>query len=207
MKIMIKAVIFDSGGVLHIANTSVGDDLRQELNLNDEQINKVFSYYVPLLGTGKIDEQQVWDELKRDYGIRQVNEDEHLFTRSFIATLKKMPGMYELVDGLKDIGITVMLLTNVTPQFAEVLRREGHYDPFDFRVLSYEVGIWKPDITIFEYALAQLAAKGDEVVYIDDLEKNVVASKLLGMHGILFKNTEQIKVELAKLMELPGLSS
>ena len=193
--------MFDAGGVLHIANTSVGDDLRQELGLNDEQISKVFSYYVPLLGTGKIKEQQVWDELRRDYGIRQISVDEHLFSRSFSKTLQKMPGMYELIDELKTKDIKVMLVTNVTPQFAKVLQQKGHYDPFDLKVLSYEVGIWKPDMAIFEYALNQLGVKGDEAVLIDDQEKNILSAAKLDIHGILFKNAIQTKSELAELIQ------
>lgn len=198
---MIKAVLFDAGGVLHIANTAVGDDLKVELGLTDEQVKKVFSHYVPLLGTGKIKEQQVWDELKRDHGIRQVSEREHLFTRSFITTLEKMPGMYELVDELKAKGYIVMLLTNVAPQFADVLQQKGHYDPFDFKVLSYEVGIWKPDIGIYEHALQKLGLEGDEAVFIDDQEKNILTAKALGIHGVLFNDTDQVKAELAELLK------
>lgn len=198
---MIKAVLFDAGGVLHVANTAVGDDLQQELGLSDEQVKRIFSQYVPLLGTGKITEQEVWDELKREYGIRQVREDEHLFTRSFVTTLEKMPGMYELVNELKAKGITVMLLTNVTPQIAEVLQQKGHYDPFDFRVLSYEVGLWKPEIGIYEHSLEKLGIKGEEAVFIDDQEKNIVAARELGIQGIIFKSTDQVKAELADLLQ------
>lgn len=198
---MIKAVMFDAGGVLHVANTAVGDDLQQELGLTAEQIKEIFSHYVPLMGTGKMTEKEVWEALRRDYGIRAVREDERLFTRSFITTLEKMPGMYELIEELKAKGIIVMLLTNVTPQFAEVLEQKGHYDPFDFKVLSCEVGVWKPDVKIYQHALQKLGVKPEEAVFIDDQHKNIAAAGALGIHGIIFHDTEQLKIGLAALLK------
>jgi putative hydrolase of the HAD superfamily len=198
---MIKAVMFDAGGVLHVANTAVGDDLQQELGLTDEQVIKIFSYYIPLLGTGKLSEQELWKALSKDFGIREVDADEHLFTRRFVNTLEKMPGMYELIDELKAQGIKVLLLTNVSPQFAEVLEQKGHYDPFDLKVLSYEVGSWKPDVEIYNHAIQKLGVKPQEAVFIDDQEKNTVAARKLGIHGIIFSDTEQVKKQLAKLIK------
>lgn len=192
--------MFDAGGVLHVSNTAVGDDIQKELGLSNEQSEKLFEHYIPLLGTGKITEQALWDEIARKFGTRKVSVDEHLFTRSFVTTLQKMPGMYELVDELKAKGTIVMLLTNVSPQFAEVLRQKGHYDPFEHRVLSYEVGYWKPDPEIYQLALKKLHVKPEEAVFIDDQEKNIIAAQKLGIHGIVFKSTAQLKKELANLL-------
>lgn len=198
---MIKAVLFDAGGVLHIANTAVGDDLQKELNLSEEQTKSIFSHYLPLLGTGKMREQEMWDELRAKWGIRQVLESEHLFTREFVTTLEKMPGMYQLVDELKARGLKVALLTNVTPQFAEVLEARGHYAPFDSKILSFQVGIWKPDRDIYHLALRQLQVEPEEAVFVDDQEKNVTAARELGIHGIIFHDSTQTKAELEELIE------
>jgi epoxide hydrolase-like predicted phosphatase len=198
---MIKVIYFDAGGVLHVPNTAVGDDLQTELNLTDEQVAVVFRTYVPRIGTGKMTEQAAWDDMHKKFGIRHVSENERLFARSFEATLQKMPGMYELVTELRNSGIKAGLLTNVTPQFAEVLRMHGHYDPFDYRVLSYEVGLWKPDPAIYQLALRLADAKPEEAVFIDDFAQNTAAAEQLGWHSILFQNTDQITKELWPLIE------
>lgn len=203
---MIKAVMFDAGGVLHVSNKAGGEDLQKELGLTQEQVTKIYDYYVPLMGTGKMTEKEVWLELRREFGIREVSEAERLFTRSFIRTLQKMPGMYELVNELKGRGTKVLLLTNVTPIYAEILEQKGHYDPFDFKVLSYEVGSWKPDIKIYQHALNKLGVKPNEAVFIDDQEKNIVAAQNLGIHGIIFRNTEQVKKELIDLLNKASLA-
>ncbi len=196
---VIKVVMFDAGGVLHVSNTAVGDDLRNELGLTDDQIKKLYSHYIPLLGTGKLTEEELWKAVSKEFGAREVSVDEHLFTRSFVTTLRKMPGIYELIDELKAQGIKILLLTNVTEHYAEVLERNGHYDPFDLRILSFEVGSWKPDPVIYQHALQKAGVNPDEAVLVDDQEKNIVGAEALGIHGILFHDTGQVKKQLAEL--------
>lgn len=109
--------------------------------------------------------------------------------------------MYELVDDLKSKGITVMLLTNVSSQFAEVLEQKGHYAPFELKVLSFEVGSWKPEAKIYQNALEKAGVKPNEAVFIDDQKENVDAAEALGIRGILFHNTEQLKIKLDELIK------
>lgn len=197
---MIKVVMFDAGGVLHVSNRAGADDLMQELGLTEEQVMRIYNHYVPLLGTGKMTEAEVWKAVSKEFGVREVSVEEKLFTRSFIDTLQKMPGMYKLVDELKAKGIKVMLLTNVSPQYAEVLESAGHYDPFDMRILSFEVGSWKPDPVIYQKALELANVKPEEAVFVDDQEKNIVAAEELGIHGIVCTSAEQVKRDIEKLI-------
>lgn len=146
-------------------------------------------------------EEALWKALHREFGIREVSVEERLLTRKFEASLKKMPGMYELIEELKARGIGVMLLTNVSKQYAEVLEQRGHYDPFELKLLSYETGLWKPDAAIYLHALEKANVRPEEAVFIDDQEQNVVAAQKLGIHGILFENLEQIKSKLEELIE------
>ena len=92
-----------------------------------------------------------------------------------------------------------MLLTNVSEMFAEVLERKGHYRPFEYKLLSYQVGVKKPDPSIFQMAISRLAVDADEIVFIDDQENNVEAADKLGMHGLVFQNADQLRKDLAKL--------
>jgi len=195
---MIRVVFFDAGGVLHTSNTEQATDLKQELGLTDDQLSVIYSEYLPLLGKGLITEDELWVSAHKRFGIRLVKPHEKLFTRTFETSLKKMTGMYELVESLKSLGLKVALLTNVSPQYAEVLEKAGHYQPFDTRILSFEVGAWKPEQQIFKIALDTLEVQPEESLFIDDTDVNVQAAKKLGLHGIVFKNTKQLKLELRK---------
>jgi FMN phosphatase YigB (HAD superfamily) len=71
-------------------------------------------------------------------------------------------------------------------------------------VLSYKLGLRKPDPQIYEAALGMAKAKAEESVFIDDLPENVDAARRLGIHGILFRGAERLKAELRSLGVLNG---
>jgi epoxide hydrolase-like predicted phosphatase len=56
---------------------------------------------------------------------------------------------------------------------------------------SYEVGIEKPDQRIYEITCERLDVRPSEVVFLDDLEVNVVAARRLGMRAVFFQSTAQ----------------
>lgn len=197
---MIKAVIFDAGGVLHPSNRAVSEDLKQELGLTDDQVTEFFATYLPPLLKGEITETEIWQQAKTAFGIRDVTNQERLLTRAFESKLHKSEDVYAVVNQLKAKNLKVMLLTNVSYLFAEVLERLGHYEPFQYKILSYQVGLAKPDIAIFELALKELDVKPHEAVFIDDQEENVRAAEQLEIHGVIFKDSEQLKRELGRLL-------
>lgn len=199
---LIKVVLFDAGGVLHASNSGQAEDLMTELGLSRAQLNYLYEEYLPLFGKGQITEEQLWLRAHEDFGIRLVTPDEKLFTRTFEPNLQKMPGMYELVDELKAQGYIVGLLTNVTPPYAEVLEIAGHYDPFDIKILSCEVHSWKPEVEIFQIALDRVKASPEETIFIDDLKENADAACKLGIHGLLYTDTENLIKELSGLLKL-----
>jgi glucose-1-phosphatase len=47
---------------------------------------------------------------------------------------------------------------------------------------SYLVGMRKPEKEIFEFALTDAGIKADETLFIDDLQKNIDAAAMLGIH-------------------------
>jgi epoxide hydrolase-like predicted phosphatase len=61
----------------------------------------------------------------------------------------------------------------------------------DLLVYSYEVGIEKPDRRIYLLTCERLGVRPGEVVFLDDLEANVVAARELGMRAVLFRSTAQ----------------
>ena len=76
---------------------------------------------------------------------------------------------------------------------------KGVYSHFDVVVLSYQVGLAKPQKEIFEHALKELRLKAGECVFIDDKIENIAAAKSLGFKAIHFKDAEQLASELKGL--------
>ena len=58
----------------------------------------------------------------------------------------------------------------------------------------------KPDPKIFHLTLDRVGCKAEEVVFIDDTEEIVLASRKLGIQSIHFKNREQAIEELETII-------
>ncbi len=74
-------------------------------------------------------------------------------------------------------------------------------DLFDISVISSEVKLLKPDAPIFHLTLEKMALEPDEVVFVDDSEKNVISARALDIHSILFKDNS---TTLQMLKQLAG---
>ena len=75
-------------------------------------------------------------------------------------------------------------------QFSETLRH------FDALVLSYEIGARKPKAAFFEQCLRLAQGDAEECVFIDDLPRNVEGARACGIHGIVYQNFDDLKVQL-----------
>ncbi len=72
-------------------------------------------------------------------------------------------------------------------------------DLFDVLVISSEVKLLKPDAPIYHLTLEKMALKPDEVVFVDDSEKNITGANALGIRGILFKKNSATLHEIDRL--------
>ena len=94
---------------------------------------------------------------------------------------------------------TLAALTNLTEQRYGADIEMGLYSYFDYKVLSFEEGLKKPDPAYFKRALEITGNTPEEVIFIDDQEKNTAAAKLLGMGSITFTGYESLVKRLEEL--------
>ena len=64
-------------------------------------------------------------------------------------------------------------------------------------VLSYEVGALKPAPEIYRVAVARAGCRAEECLFIDDIVENIEGARREGLDGIVFRNAEQLKRDLA----------
>lgn len=60
-------------------------------------------------------------------------------------------------------------------------------------VFSNEIGLVKRKNKIYKVAIKKLKCKASESIFIDDKKENIERAEKLGINGILFKNTSQLK--------------
>jgi len=106
--------------------------------------------------------------------------------------------LLRLIDALRD-NFKTAILTNLTESRLFVDERLDLYSHFDEVFLSYKEHLMKPDKAFYRVALKKLSIEPEEAIFVDDQERYIEAAKDLGMYGIAFKNTEQLKRELSIL--------
>lgn len=93
----------------------------------------------------------------------------------------------------------LILLSNTNPwHWHYALDHFPIISEFQDRVLSYEVGVLKPHPAIYRAALEKTHPE-DRVIFIDDIEINVAAARMMGIHGIHIRSAEQLKQDLLAL--------
>ncbi len=74
---------------------------------------------------------------------------------------------------------------------------------FDRTFYSYELGLAKPDVRYFNAIVAQLGLAPEQVIFIDDGERNVAAAREAGLHAeqfVLVRDGESVATVI-KLLE------
>ena len=92
------------------------------------------------------------------------------------------------------------ILSNTSPQHIEfVFAKYPVLRDFDGHILSYEVGLLKPDRRIYELALHRFGIAVESAVFIDDLPANVAGAREIGLAAIQHKSFQKTRRELTRL--------
>ncbi|NCU28981.1 HAD family hydrolase [Candidatus Saccharibacteria bacterium] len=199
----IEMVIFDAGGVLHENNSAVSEDLMKELSIGKGVISQIWTEEIPLLGSGKIGESEFWQLVSEKHGLRKVDPVENLLGRAFAEQLTPIKGIGDILGGLAELGVRTAVLSNTIEPHARALREAGLYDSFYEVLLSYEIGLRKPNPGIYRYALETLKTKLETTIFIDDDPKNTRIATQMGIRGITFTSPNQLESDLRR--HIPNL--
>ena len=95
-----------------------------------------------------------------------------------------------LVGDLKAAGYRLYVLSNMSREFIDFLRRFPVYGLFDGEVVSCEEHTVKPEPRIYEILLERYGLPPSETLFIDDREMNIEAAAALGIHGFVFDHRD-----------------
>jgi putative hydrolase of the HAD superfamily len=93
------------------------------------------------------------------------------------------------------------LLSNVGSDRLDELFEAEQQALIDQAILSYQIGVSKPDAAAYEIAANKLGVLPHECIFIDDIVDFALAAEQVGMRGI--QHTENAST-IAKLEELLG---
>jgi FMN phosphatase YigB (HAD superfamily) len=197
---MITTVISDLGNViLFFDNGIFFKKMTAYCDHSEKQIRELARVHfglVILFDSGKISPHEFYKGTVDRLGARiseaefySVYCDVFWLNSPVFEILKKLRGKYSLV-----------LLSNTDIcRFAFIKRRFPEILIFDHRVLSFELGILKPDPAIYFTALEKAGVRAEESVFIDDLQENIDGAGKVGIQGILYDRETDLETQLAAL--------
>ena len=195
----VRAVAFDVGGVLEVpTNNDLEGRWEQRLGLARGELFQRLrqSGLGGDANLGRVSEVEFAQALSRLYGLDQPTTEELLVDLWDWYVGELNTELADYFQGLRPRYRTALLSNAAAGGRREEERRYGFAAMADVLIYSYEVGIEKPDRRIYEITCQELGVHPGDVVFLDDLEANVVAARQAGMKAVLFQSTAQAITDL-----------
>ncbi len=199
---MIKYIIFDWGGVCSSAHAlkDFARDFAAKTGKDKVEIEKIFRELEYPYETGRISPSQFWTDLKQRLGVDQpIEEIQAVMLHSCDLSNKEV---LNFILELRKKFKVILLSNNYEDLFAHSKKFYDFDKYFDFSFSSSSIGFKKPEPGAYKHVLKALNAKPEEVVFIDNKEKNIDGAADLGIQTVHFKDAGQLKDELRKIIEL-----
>jgi len=192
---MIKAIIFDWGGVLIDGIlTDILEYCADEFSHDRTEFIAMHKKYENDFQIDAISEEDIWVKMAEELG-KPLPAKTSLWKEAFNKFYHPKEEMFTLVKTLKKNGYKIGFLSNAEPAAMEFFH-EQNYDMFHEIIFSCETKLAKPDKRIFEHALKKLKVKPEEAIFIDDNADNIQGAKATKLKAILFQSPDQVKKEL-----------
>jgi len=94
----------------------------------------------------------------------------------------------------------VSVLSNAGDNYISQVLNPADLDMFDDIILSYQYGMVKPQVEIFELAAERLGVLTTECLFIDDSQSHCDGARRAGMKTIFYKDLFDFKKQIGKIL-------
>ena len=201
---VIRAVVFDIGGVLEIT-PDLGVDRWWETRLGlpaGQMAERMHDVWLSgSLGTITLEDvhQAITDRLGLDE--RQVAEFMADLWHEYLGTANTE--LIEYARGLRPRYRTGILSNSFVGAREREQAAYGFEDLVDEIVYSHEAGMSKPDRRIYALVCSRLNVRPDETVFLDDTAVCVAGAREAGIHAVRYQDNAQAIAEIGKLLTTP----
>ncbi len=198
---MVKAVIFDYGGVLAEEGFREGLKAIAERNrLDPEEFFRIATDLIYETGyvTGEGGETGYLDRLREETGIREGNgivRDEIL--RRFVLR----PDVIRYVEELKAEGFITAILSDQTDWLEELNDKDPFFHHFDYVFNSFRMGKGKRNPSVFGDVCLKIGLEAGETVFVDDNRDNVKRAAAAGLNAVLYTDLGEVKIEIERYLK------
>jgi len=197
---MLRAVLFDIGGVLAITPTTRWQERWEaKLGLGPGAIDAALAdvYRAGTVGDVTVDDvaRTVAAKVSAEHAAVIIDDlwDEYLgqTNRRLLAYFAALRPRYR----------TGLLSNSWVGAREREQARHGFARHCDTIVYSHEEGMTKPGPRFYEVACARLGVRLQEVLFLDDIRGHVEAARGLGMTGVVFVDTGEALTDLRHLLD------
>jgi putative hydrolase of the HAD superfamily len=200
---MVKAVIWDFGGVFTTSPFEAFARYERERGLPEDFIRKINSTNYLDNAWAKFERSDVsMDEFDQLFADEALALGHEVRGRDVIALLSGdvRPKMVKALKTIKENQLRVACITNnvaagegagMATSHEKALAVKSIMDEFEHIIESSKAGVRKPHPRIYQMALEALEIDGPDAVYLDDLGINCKAAHEQGMKAIKVTSAEQ----------------
>jgi epoxide hydrolase-like predicted phosphatase len=192
---VIKAVLFDFGGVLSPGGKSIAIVFSRLLGIPVEQV-EIGDLHLAYR-QGAISTDDFFAQLNAEYG-KDITAQKFTEASDIFVHNKEV---YDLAKKLRAKGLKTGIFSNIYELSANSLKAGGFYEGFDPLILSHQENLAKPNKEFYELAVKRLDVKPQEILFIDDQEKCLPPARDLGMHVIKADNQQQIVADIKTVLK------
>ena len=190
---MIRAVIFDFGGVLCFHP----DETRwrraaETAGLPVEAFVSAFWAHRIRYDAGLCEPAEYWHAVARSAGIQIDDQRIPALIRTEIELWNHYDSrLLKWTSQLRAVGFRTAILSNLPRPLGEELRATpGFLEHFDHVTFSYELGKVKPQPEIYLDAIAGLGVEPAQALFLDDRPDNVDGARAVGLRAVLYSTWE-----------------
>ncbi len=196
---MIKAVSFDLDGVVFLNGKSNFIFNLLDRGIPESESKRVFfqSDQMRKYKLGLMSDIAYWTWANHEWKKQMsVNDLVDLLISGYELNTKAV----EYIRRLRKVGYKALVCTNNFP--ARILGLDKKFkfrDEFDAIVISYEIGVLKPDRKIFEELAKRARVEPSEIAMADDDQKNIDGATDAGLNAVFYKDFETFTSDLEKM--------
>jgi epoxide hydrolase-like predicted phosphatase len=203
--VVIRAVVFDIGGVLEITPPlGVRARWEEKLGLQPGELAERTLHVWKDGSIGAISEEDVHrslgELLRVDEAVVKAFMDD-IWTE-YLGTLNVELAAY--FRELRPRYRTAILSNSLVGAREKERERYGFEDMTDLIVYSHEVGMSKPDPRVYRLTCERLGVLPEETIFLDDVEPAVDAAREVGMQAVLFKDNTQAIADIEAVLASAG---
>jgi epoxide hydrolase-like predicted phosphatase len=195
---MIKAIIFDLGGVVFRDGTKYAiQEMKEKLNFSEKLgLELLLGKPASDFRKGLLTSEEFWKYVQSKIPPKiKASKIKSIWYTNYIS----FPGMFELIKELNSKFKLGIISGNIKERIEYLNEKYDFRKYFDVEIYSFDLHTTKPDKLMWEKALKLLNLDAKECIYVDDNPESVNTANSMGFKAIRFEDVSQLKKELGNL--------